>query len=237
MNAETTRQILQTKFLIIIGLIAIGIVAVISASAGYVISDAVYSKSPFAFEHGSEHTMITNTTAIQICNILDISCTNSTAFDAFYSPDNDAVTFEYHDSFNIHYFKIQQGQICHSLNGNSYECVVQITEKMKWGKYPTAMPLKEGGYDTRTRVVIPWLFQMELEKLGIEVKNAQQVYANNLPGFSDPARVCSPLIAENGTKFYISALFHPEPLEIIEITIHEKQPDDCHSIWATQTGL
>lgn len=54
---------------------------------------------------------------------------------------------------------------------------------------------------------------------------------------SGPNRVCSPIVASNGTEFYVSYIFLDKPFEVIGTFINGTKPDDCHKIWKTETDL
>ena len=56
---------------------------------------------------------------------------------------------------------------------------------------------------------------------------------NNADGFAKHDKVCSPLVAPNGTEFYIHSSFDLEPFKITGTFIDQKKPDDCHKIWKT----
>ena len=103
--------------------------------------------------------------------------------------------------------------------------------------YPNAKPLKEGGFTSDPHVVIPWMFMLELEKRGIEYENAPSSQWHGEEDLADPAKVCSPIITSNGTKLYISAIFHLEPLEITGIFIDSLLPEGCQQFWNTDIGI
>lgn len=81
--------------------------------------------------------------------------------------------------------------------------------------------------------VIPYLWNQILHQNKIDFVPKNQTYWNNADGFADPDKVCSPLVASNGTEFYISSTFTLEPFEITGTSIDKIQPDNCHKIWKT----
>jgi len=81
--------------------------------------------------------------------------------------------------------------------------------------------------------VIPYLWNKILHKQNIEFTPKDQVYANNDDGFLEHDKVCSPLLAPNGTEFYIYSTFDLEPFEITGTFIDHAKPDDCHKVWRT----
>ena len=62
-----------------------------------------------------------------------------------------------------------------------------------------------------------------------------QTYWNNADGFADHDKVCSPIIASNGTELYISTTFDLEPFKITGTSIDKAEPSGCHKIWKTDT--
>jgi hypothetical protein len=76
-----------------------------------------------------------------------------------------------------------------------------------------------------------------LNKQGIEFTPKEQSYWNTGEGFGDVNRVCSLIIASNGTEFHISSIFILEPFEITGTFIDKIKPDDCYKVWKTDTIL
>ncbi len=92
---------------------------------------------------------------------------------------------------------------------------------------------------TSIESVFPYVWNSFLHQNGIEFIPKEQSYANTDVGY-DPDfeyRVCSPIIAKNGTEFYISSTFIKEPFEITGTFIDKTMPDDCFKIWKTDTIL
>ena len=87
----------------------------------------------------------------------------------------------------------------------------------------------------KIETVIPYLWNNVLHQKGIEFNPNDQPYLNNADGFKDPDRVCSPIIASNGTEIYISSTFNLEPFEITGTYIDKKEPEDCHKVWKTES--
>jgi len=81
--------------------------------------------------------------------------------------------------------------------------------------------------------VIPYLWNKILHQKQIDFTPKEQAYWNNSDGFREHDRACSPLVASNGTEFYISSTFDLEPFEITGTFIDKTEPDDCHKIWKT----
>ena len=85
--------------------------------------------------------------------------------------------------------------------------------------------------------VFPYVWNGFLHRNGIEFTPKEQSYSNNDIGYRDIHRVCSPIIASNGTELYISSVFVYEPFEITGTYIDKIKPDDCYKIWKTDTIL
>lgn len=83
--------------------------------------------------------------------------------------------------------------------------------------------------------VIPYLWNKVLHQKGIDYAPKNQTYWNNADGFAEHDKVCSPLVAPNGTEFYISTTFELEPFEITETYIDKKEPEGCHKVWKTES--
>lgn len=66
---------------------------------------------------------------------------------------------------------------------------------------------------------------------------AQEGWTITAQWASGPNRVCSPIVASNGTEFYVSSIFLDKPFEVIGTFINGTKPDDCHKIWKTETDL
>jgi hypothetical protein len=85
--------------------------------------------------------------------------------------------------------------------------------------------------------VFPYVWNGFLQKNGIEFTPKEQSYWNTGEGFGDVNRVCSPIIASNGTEFHISSIFILEPFEITGTFIDKTMPEDCYKVWKTDTIL
>ncbi len=81
--------------------------------------------------------------------------------------------------------------------------------------------------------VIPYMWNKILHQKNIDFAPKEMSYFNNADGFKQHDRVCSPLVASNGTEFYISSTFDLEPFEITGTFIDKTEPDDCHKVWET----
>lgn len=90
---------------------------------------------------------------------------------------------------------------------------------------------------TNIESVFPYVWNGFLHRNGIEFTPKEQSYGNYDIGFRDINRVCSPIVASNGTEFYISSIFIHEPFEITGTFIDKIMPDDCYKIWKTDTIL
>jgi len=82
--------------------------------------------------------------------------------------------------------------------------------------------------------VIPYMWNKTLHQKNIDFTPKEMSYFNNADGFKQHDRVCSPLVAPNGTEFYISSTFDLEPFEITGTFIDKTDPGDCHKIWRTE---
>lgn len=67
----------------------------------------------------------------------------------------------------------------------------------------------------------------ELENRGIEYEIIPFNLSQTGEGWRDPTRLCSTLVFPNGTEFYASATFHPEPLNVTGIFTDLEKPKDC----------
>jgi hypothetical protein len=85
--------------------------------------------------------------------------------------------------------------------------------------------------------VFPYVWNGFLQKNGIEFTPKEQSYVNTDVGYEGQIRVCSPIVASNGTEFYISSIFIYEPFEITGTYIDKIKPDDCYKVWKTDTIL
>ncbi len=90
---------------------------------------------------------------------------------------------------------------------------------------------------TSIESVFPYVWNSFLHQNGIEFTPKEQTYANTDEGYDEHNRVCSPIVAANGTEFYISSTFIKEPFEITGTFIDKTMPDDCFKIWKTDTIL
>lgn len=90
---------------------------------------------------------------------------------------------------------------------------------------------------TNIEFVFPYVWNSFLNRNGIEFTPKEQSYANADIGYERQNRVCSPIVASNGTEFYISSIFTYEPFEITGTFIDKIKPDDCYKVWKTDTVL
>ena len=111
-----------------------------------------------------------------------------------------------------------------------------ITHHTASGLFPTSVKIHEDTFRDPDKV-IPLLFMNELIYRGIAYENQKTEYSNTDEGYLETTRVCSPLVSQNGSKFFISAVFHPEPFEITGVFIDDNPPDDCHKYLVTPTGF
>lgn len=83
--------------------------------------------------------------------------------------------------------------------------------------------------------VIPYLWNKILHQKKIAYEPKDQSYTNTDERFFPERenRVCSPLVAPNGTEFFISSTFNLEPFEVTGTYIDKIRPDGCHKIWKT----
>lgn len=82
--------------------------------------------------------------------------------------------------------------------------------------------------------VISYMWNKVLHQSKIDFTPKEGGYLNNADGFAQNDRVCSPLVAPNGTEFFISSTFNLEPFEVTGTFIDKTEPDDCHKIWKTE---
>lgn len=75
--------------------------------------------------------------------------------------------------------------------------------------------------------VVPWKIVEYLEQQRIEYEIVPYEFAQTDEGWTDPTRLCSTLRFLNGTDFFASATFHPEPLDVTGIFIDLERPKDC----------
>jgi len=67
----------------------------------------------------------------------------------------------------------------------------------------------------------------ELESKEIEYEVVPFVLIQTDEGWGNPTRLCSTLLYPNGTEFFASATFHPEPLHITGIFMDLERPNGC----------
>ena len=87
--------------------------------------------------------------------------------------------------------------------------------------------------ERHVETVIPYLWNKMLHQNRIDFTPKDQDYWNDADGFAEHDKVCSPLVASNGTEFFISSTFNLEPFEITGTYIDKIQPDGCHKMWKT----
>jgi hypothetical protein len=86
--------------------------------------------------------------------------------------------------------------------------------------------------------VVPWKILDYLQQHGIEFTNAPSNNAIQTDeGWRDPTRLCSRLLFTNGTQFYASATFHPDPLKVTGIFVDLERPTDCQKHSPIPIGL
>jgi len=90
---------------------------------------------------------------------------------------------------------------------------------------------------TNIEFVFPYVWNSFLNRNGIEFTPKEQSYANTDIGYERQNRVCSPIVASNGTEFFISSIFVDNPFEITGTFIDKTMPDDCYKVWKTDTVL
>jgi hypothetical protein len=113
------------------------------------------------------------------------------------------------------------------------EKIIDITG----GKVDIAFNPSNAIVPTNIESVFPYVWNDFLHRNGIEYTPKEQSYWNTGEGFLDITRVCSPIIASNGTEFFISSVFIHDPFEVTGTYIDETMPDDCHKVWRTDTIL
>ena len=84
---------------------------------------------------------------------------------------------------------------------------------------------------------MPYHWNQYLHKNNIEFVPANIGYGNNDDGFGDGDILCSPLLAPNGTEFYIASTVNVEPFEIIDTFIVEEKLQFCKKTWKTDVLL
>lgn len=86
--------------------------------------------------------------------------------------------------------------------------------------------------------VVPWKILDYLQQHGIEFTNAPSNNAIQTDeGWRDPTRLCSQLLFTNGTQFYASATFHPDPLSVTGIFVDLERPTDCQKYFPIPRGF
>ena len=86
--------------------------------------------------------------------------------------------------------------------------------------------------------VVPWKILDYLQQHEIEFTNAPSNNAIQTDeGWRDPTRLCSQLLFTNGTQFYASATFHPDPLSITGIFVDLERPTDCQKYFPIPRGF
>jgi len=93
--------------------------------------------------------------------------------------------------------------------------------------------------EPKIQEAIVYVWNAHLQQRQIDFSPQERSYVNLDRGFAygGENRVCSPLIAGNGTEFYISSTFNAEPFEMIDTVMSDSLPNDCHKIWKTDTLL
>ena len=71
----------------------------------------------------------------------------------------------------------------------------------------------------------------DLENKGIEYQVVPFNMIQTDEGWGNPTRLCSTLVFPNGTKFFASATFHPEPLNITGIFMDLERPNGCQKFF------
>lgn len=107
--------------------------------------------------------------------------------------------------------------------------IIDITD----GKVDIEFNSSKATVPTNVESVFPYVWNGFLHRNGIEFTPKEQSYANNDIGYDGIHRVCSPIIASNGTELYVSSVFVYEPFEITGTYIDKIKPDDCYKIWKT----
>ncbi len=86
-------------------------------------------------------------------------------------------------------------------------------------------------------MAMPYHWNEYLHKNNIEFVPANTSYGNNDDGIDDGTFLCSPLVAPNGTKFYIVSTVIVEPFLITDTFIDIEKPEFCRKTWKTDVIL
>jgi hypothetical protein len=86
-------------------------------------------------------------------------------------------------------------------------------------------------------MAMPYHWNEYLHKNNIEFVPANTSYANNDEGIGNGTMLCSPLVAPNGTEFYIASTVAVEPFVITETFIDQEKPEFCRKTWKTDVIL
>ena len=76
-----------------------------------------------------------------------------------------------------------------------------------------------------------------LHQNNIEFVPANANYGNNDDGIGDGHILCSPLVAPNGTDFFIASTIDVEPFLITDTFIDQEKPEFCKKTWKTDVLL
>ena len=118
-------------------------------------------------------------------------------------------------------------------DSNSFQTVKKEIQHIVGNDVSVDYVVYDEPIERHIETVIPYLWNKILHQKNIDFAPKEMSYFNNADGFRQHDRVCSPLVALNGTEFFISSTFNLEPFEIIGTSIDKTQPDDCHKIWKT----
>lgn len=86
-------------------------------------------------------------------------------------------------------------------------------------------------------MAMPYHWNQYLHQNDIEFAPAYPSHGNNDDGISDGHILCSPLVAPNGTEFYIASTVDVEPFLITDTFIVPEKPEFCKKTWKTDVLL
>ncbi|WP_297443659.1 hypothetical protein [Nitrosopumilus sp.] len=85
--------------------------------------------------------------------------------------------------------------------------------------------------------VMTYHWNAYLQQNNIEFVPANTSYGNNDDGIGDGNILCSPLVAPNGTDFFIASTINVEPFLITDTFLDQEKPQFCKKTWKTDVLL